>query len=155
MRALFVYKHDVSYTTNGATDRPRENVAPSPSRKTRPRNEPPQRQGRATPLHTRTPSPRARRRDRLAPRYTRSSSGDPAHSHVIPKGEQYPNQAASHSKSNTRREGIAQGLTKDPVQHDPVDRFTPSRDPPTKPRHQSEKQTPCIHRNTLGPPSKT
>ena len=103
MRALFVYKHDVSYTTNGATDRPRENVAPSPSRKTRPRNEPPQRQGR------RLRSTQARRRrapvDGTGRRreYTRSSSGQRA-AHVIP---QTHNQAATQ-KNNTRRERLAQ-----------------------------------------------
>ena len=60
-------------------------------------------------------------------------------------------------KNNTRRERITQGLTKDPVQHRPrrplhiiqVER------PAKEPRHQSEKQTPCIHRNTNNPPSKT
>ena len=82
-------------------------VAPSPSRKKRRRNEPPQRQGRATPLHTSTPSPRARRRDRPAPRYTRSSSRQSA-AHVIPQSQPT---TSSHSKSNTRREGIAQART--------------------------------------------
>ena len=52
---LIKYKHDIPYTkAERASDRPKKNdgVAPSPSRKTRRSNEPPQRQGRATPLHT-------------------------------------------------------------------------------------------------------
>ena len=103
---VFVYKHDVSYTqAERATERPKKNdgVAPSPSRKTRRRNEPPQGQGR------RLRSTQARRRrapvDGTGRRreYTRSSSGQRA-AHVIP---QTHNQAATQ-KNNTRRERLAQ-----------------------------------------------
>ena len=91
-------------------------VALSPSKDETRRREPPQRQGRATPLHTSTPSPRARRRDRHVARreYTRSSSGQrAAHiSYLKPT-------TSSHQKNNTRREGFAQRLTKDPVQQRP------------------------------------
>ena len=72
-------------------------------RKKRPRNEPPQRQGRATPLHTSTPSPRARRRDWPAPR-TRSSSerGEPALVHT-PKANNTHNKQPPKKKHSTRK----------------------------------------------------
>ena len=114
-------------------------------------------EGDSAPLHTSTPSPRARRRDRPAPRYTRSSSGQRAAHMSYLKAN--PQQAASHSKSNTRRERITQARTTNqgpgpapprrPLHIIQVER------PAKEPRHQSEKQTPCTHRNTLGPPSKT
>ena len=84
-------------------------------------------------------------------RHTGSSSGQPAHLHVIPKGEQYPNQAASHPK-NTRREANSnQG---------------PGPAPPRRPLHiierprqqsRATKASPSrrgTHHNTLGPPLK-
>ena len=61
----------------------------------------------------------------------------------------------THNKHHQKITLDAKESRKDPVQHGLVDRFTPSRDPPTKRRHQSEKHTPCTHRNTLGPPSET
>ena len=72
-------------------------------RKKRPRNEPPQRQGRATPLHTSTPSPRARRRDWPAPR-TRSSieRGEPALVHT-PKANNTHNKQPPKKKHSTRK----------------------------------------------------
>ena len=101
---LIKYKHDIPYTkAERATDRPKKNdgVAPSPSRKTRRSNEPPQRQGRATPLHTSTPSPRARRRDRPAPRVHALFERRARRPHIIPQSEPT---SCSHSKTNTRRE---------------------------------------------------
>ena len=71
-------------------------VALSPSKDETRRREPPQRQGRATPLHTST------RRRRAPVDATGMWRGTllkrTARAHVIPKGEQYPEQAASHSK---------------------------------------------------------
>ena len=83
--SVLMYTNDVSYTSGArAKMRSRDGVALSLSSRETRRREPPQRQGRATPLDTSTPSPRARRLDRPAPRYTRSSSGEPA-AHVIPQ----------------------------------------------------------------------
>ena len=67
------------------------------------RREPPQRQGRATPLHTSTPSPRARRRDWPAPR-TRSSieRGEPALVHT-PKANNTHNKQPPKKKHSTRK----------------------------------------------------
>ena len=70
--------------------------------------------------------------------YTRSSSGERA-AHVIP---QTHNQAATQ-KSKTRRERLAQGLSKDPVQHGLVDLFTSSRAPP--PRREADAVYPPQH----------
>ena len=129
---VFVYKHDLSYTS-GATERPTEEndaVAPSPPREETRRREPPQRQGRATPLHTSTPSPRARRRDRHVARreYTRSSGGQRAAHMSYLKAN--PQQAASHSKSNTRRERITQARTTNQG---------PGPPPPRRPHHTSRE----------------
>ena len=107
-------------------------------RKKRPRNEPPQRQGRATPLHTSTPSPRARRRDRPAPRYTRSSSGERA-AHVTAQSEPT---TSSHSKSNTRREGFAQAKTTNQG---------PDPAPPRRPLHIIQVERPA---NKAAPPKR-
>ena len=66
--------------------------------------------GRATPLHN-THAVAARPSTRPAGAAVHALFKRIARAHVIPKGEQYPQQAASHSKSNTRREGIAQART--------------------------------------------
>ena len=83
---------------------------------------------------TSTPSPRARRRDRHVARreYTRSSSGggEPALVHT-PKANNTHNKQPPKKVTLDARESRKQGPpTKDPVQHDLVDRFTPSRNPP-------------------------
>ena len=137
--SVYSYKNTTFLThkrSERATDREKMTPSLPLSLEKRPGHEPPRRQGRATPLHTSTPSPRARRRDRPAPRYTRSSSGDPAHSHVIPKGEQYPNQAASHSKITLDAKGSA---SKD---HQPRTRSsTASSTPPHRTSRETRQQS--------------
>ena len=96
-------------------------------RKKRPRNEPPQRQGRATPLHTSMPSPRARRRDRPAPRHALFKRR--ARPCSYPKGEQYPQQAATKKETLDAKEA-RKDSPRTRSSNDLVDLFTPSRDPP-------------------------
>ena len=155
--SVLVYKHDLSYTqAERPTDRGKMTPSLPLSRDSRrdPETSHHKDRGgrlRSTPLHTSTPSPRARRRGRPAPRYTRSSSGERA-AHVIPQSEPT---TSSHSKSNTRRETSRARTNQGPGPAPPRRPLHAIERPAKEPRHQSKrKQTPCTHRNTLGPPSK-
>ena len=120
---VFVSKHDLSYTqAERAIDRgKRRRRSLSLSRRDPDTSHHKDRGGRLR-------STRARRRrapvDATGRRreYTRSSSGERAAHISYLKAN--PQQAASHSKTNTRREGFAQRLTKDPAPHRLVDPST-------------------------------
>ena len=124
---VFVYKHDLSYTS-GARIRRRRSL----SFEKRPGDESHHKdKGRATPLHTSTPSPRARRRDRPAPRVHALFERRPRRPHVIPQSEPT---TSSHSKSNTRREGFAQARTTNQG---------PGPAPPRRPLHSIQVERPA------------
>jgi len=144
--SVYSYTNDeASYTTSGATDRPRENgtVAPSPSREeTRKRAATKTGEGDSAP-HKHAVAARPSPRPAGAAVHALFDRTRRARPCSYLKGKQYPQQAATQKVTVD-----AKNSRKDPAQHRLVDLFTSSRDPPTEPRHQSEKQTPCTHRNT-------
>jgi len=147
--------NDLSYTSGGATDRPKKNdaVAPSLSREeTRQRATTKTGEGDSAPHKHAVAARPSTRPARGAPRVHalfKRTARRPRHTS---KANNTHNKQPPKKKTLDAKES-RKGLTKDPVQHRLVDRFTPSRDPPTKPRHQSERRR-GTHRNTLGPPSK-
>ena len=125
---------NTTFLTHKRSERPTEEndaVAPSPSRKTRPGDESHHKDRGGRPRSTRARRRRApvdatgRRRAR---EYTRSSSGEPAAHVSYLKAN--PQQAASHSKSNTRRERITQARTTNQG---------PGPPPPRRPHHTSRE----------------
>ena len=116
-----------------------DGVAPSPSRKTRPRNKPPQRQGRATPFHTSTRRRRApvaatgMWRGTLLKRTARRTR------HASKANDTHNKQPATQ-KNSTRRERLAQARTANQG---------PGPAPPRRPLHIIQVERPA---NKAAPP---
>ena len=71
-----------------------------------------------------------------------------------PKGEQYPQQAATKKETLDAKEARKdQPRTRSSTASSTASHHREPRQ--REPRHQSEKQTPCTHRNTHGPPLKS